>query len=147
MSKKVRCPRNFMESNHTTITITASDITRRCQYNWISYITQDIQKNVVAQWWVFLHPTWIIVIFSCHAQEWLELYLYSPVHLHGMKSDNFIFAFTFTFTLQELKIISSLSSPNSMHTYPHVSNNYWTASEAGKNKNCNQITYKTHLSE
>ena len=50
-------------------------------------------------------------MFSCHAQEWVELYLYSPVYLHGVKSDNFIFAFTFTFTLQELKIISSLSSP------------------------------------
>lgn len=147
MSQKVYCTRNFRESSHTTVTITASDITRRYQYNWISYVTQDIQKNVVAQWWVLLHPTWITVMFSFHAQKWVELYLYSPVHLHGAKSNNFIFAFTSTFTLQKWKIISSLSSPNSMHTYPHISNNYWTASEAGKNKNFSQISYETHLLE
>jgi len=116
MSKKIRCSRNFGVSNHTTLTITTSDIIRKCQYNWISYIKRDIQKNVVAQSWAFLQPTWFTVMFSCHAQEWEELSLYSPVHLYGLKNDNFIFASTSTFTLQELKIIFSLSSLNSMHT-------------------------------
>jgi hypothetical protein len=31
------------------VTITAYDITRRHQYNWIPYIAQNIEKNVAVQ--------------------------------------------------------------------------------------------------